>query len=632
MSTSFEYKDTFKTKGKSSIRKGQFKQPPIQLYHKVEPENYYPIGKQFSFERIISKRKRKLDFPYLEKDTYKLADSKTLECVRETKAFNNHQHTTPLIKEPLPFALPTLKVAQKGDLAIEADRPKARSFFSSPQQVENSNTKLGKINSPVRLHLDRENPLAVPDQYGTLNVTFPTTVEFYQLDKDMTEVSDCAQYAKMIMGQLSKNIITVVMGRPSKEDGLECVLSKEESLTNLVFKCFEAMRHPSELTAKEFSRNFHLKKTYSNHTRLNPAESDQRCLLLGVDRHAIPEVGEALRTMPYIMSQSNPNGFTSIESYKEEYKRAQSQKAASQQESSPITWNMHNAAVIARSGNDYICMENENQVYLRTRQFRNAFESMMASSLSFETSFFEFIRSKSDRFPSSIYKRAIEFEEFIRHFQQVSSMEKELQAQSMELLREHISLLKSPQTAMYFFRMFGTETGQSFHEVNSTHISKGAHTLRISCNPKDTLQSLKCILSEIMEHNLNLLPISSSIPQVDDCFQGLNIYYPLLCERLERQLNDESSIETILEMIRLHNTQLKLFKSNLASQSFNTFMRIYGLETYEHDSDYILPLFSELYDLEDLMSDKESNADRREMIDILLKVIKLSKCHCPMLE
>ncbi|MGW2048824.1 eCIS core domain-containing protein [Streptomyces sp. NPDC001858] len=183
-------------------------------------------------------------------------------------------------------------------------------------------------------------------------------------------------------------------------------------------------------------------RDYGSTLRDHPAQADAVALKMGINRHAMPEVGEGFATLS--IGHGDKIDFATAAPGQDSTDR-----------SHVDVWNYHFAGVVARSltGADWVTLEN----YTRNQNAQNALKDLESKLLdTYREKTKSFFNSYTPQEPKSTMEseRIIEMLQKIAHTTRAKAM-----AEYMAL-----GIDQTAWKGKWFFRLYGSQPGETFHD------------------------------------------------------------------------------------------------------------------------------------------------------------------------
>jgi outer membrane protein OmpA-like peptidoglycan-associated protein len=350
---------------------------------------------------------------------------------------------------------PPLLVSDDGTLALNDTADEAKEFYSTPQVVTNANTDLERVGSPVRLdNTSSANNLTVGTK--TLNKVRPK-----KADKAgpllATEVADfvfhrCIYVAHKLMGSGSPTGYSseVVFDNQDDPTASEQKLPSTESDTSMPVSTrianymttmgTDGSNEGLEMAVKGGGHDTPVGEAYGRAS--GTGALDTQAEALGVNQFAHPKVGEGYATASVTAGPGHD---------REDFSQMQPLDKPRQIAPGGLTWSYHFAAVAAASidGADHVTLENYNRG-IETKEKLDEIvddldttESVLIASLNIPPKTKQAERAKL--ILAAIYERA-------------GALKVAAEARAK-------AAVELPVGTMWYFKMFGSQAGQSFHEA-----------------------------------------------------------------------------------------------------------------------------------------------------------------------
>ncbi|MCG8476398.1 MAG: hypothetical protein MI784_13100 [Cytophagales bacterium] len=564
----------------------------VQTYRVVPPEDYYPATRRIYFEKSVLRKKNWLYFPENIRTTY---DSRE-DFFRPWKSeFARRPGTGEMLRDEGEktewSALPSLQVSEAGDLALENSPDRKRVLYAAPERINESNRKLRRKAAPVNLLARPDVALAVPDRGGVLHFLQLAVPELSGHPDDFLAVTaDCSAFALHVLGSALADTVAVVLQRFDNEE--KDVFSKRlEDLEKFSSELYIKSRARSTYNLEEITSSIRLSKALNQWSYFHSSEDQSfKMRRLGIERYALPDVGEFYRIMaPYLGYRSGPNIKRSekVQEFLSRVYRSlfdadvgpEKVMATEPEVFTELIWNMHNAAVIAQSGDDRVTIENTPfSVKLRT-DFLGMVNQFLLATEHMKEELEKFCLDRGEGVPVELWERQDFFEAFLEKSLMESGRVKRYWQRNMrELLQEYQSLKGYPEGNLWSLQMYGMKSGQSFYEQMKDSVYGQGSVIRISTEESDILKAQDNLLRDFMAHNLNQLPLESLLPEINEELSEVNMWYPALVEECRQRMKAAHTLEEKRTVMNFHDDQLEALTQGLSRRVFGKFLEVYGFQ------------------------------------------------------
>ena len=352
------------------------------------------------------------------------------------------------------FSKPPLLVADDSTMAVHDTPDEAREFYATAKVVADSNTRLNEVGSPIQLD-GGSSGNAITVSGKTLTKVRPKKAD-NKAALTANEYADfvfhrCVFVAHRIMGNANPTGLgsEVVL---NDKDGGKAKAQVKETANNAPYADRMAKhlvdtadggtsegavtalqgKDPDAPVGEQYGR------------ALGSGALDERSKALGVNKHARAEVGEGYVSVPISAGPGKD---------KEDFSKLQLGDKPKKLADDQLLWSYHFAAVAANSENhaDHVTLEN----YNRGIEIKDQLNKL-ATKL--ETDYADLIKtlvfapnlSKEDR--TKMILAAV--------YQQAGEKKAEAEAHAK-------SAINLSAGTMWYFKMFGSKAGQSFHEAQA---------------------------------------------------------------------------------------------------------------------------------------------------------------------
>lgn len=455
----------------------------IQAYRVVNPEN---VSRETEFNtqdiekgdyssayktETIKSEKNMLDFSYWDKTTKTKGAADKSEWI----------------------GLPSLKISENNALAINNTSAQPKEFFASPEKIEESNTKLERARSRIRLKVEAGS-IKLPDVEQRLSKvvaaarTADPTIEDGLAKIDRFASHECNEVIKEVVGSTKrvvvlaehnrpevpqKEISTYMGGVPASAE-MSDYLSENPDAVNIE----AAVNHKNNFDWD----NTDIDQSAIDYGNLSAEQRDAQSRALGLNEYAAPQVGEGY----VINSQYTPDFINAVNSQlnTEEYLAAiqdlenidKTQDVAHQERvvnenvlSMVDVWMVHYAGVVAKDGEDAITLENYNRGPEYEWQIRRIFNNLFKEFAAFRT----YIREKGENL--NLNNNVTQADQFITEVhilnnlaiakgEEVSASYKTAIAEAYKTLKIGLKTEGEHLRSLIHFQMYGPGA-QSFHST-----------------------------------------------------------------------------------------------------------------------------------------------------------------------
>ena len=367
------------------------------------------------------------------------------------------------------------RVANDVSMAVQDTVNEPKEFFAKNAVFENSNTMLEEAGSPLRLKKAggdvRFGATTLP-KIRPENAEAPDNAEFASLWSDI-----CIEIANRIMGNDGAWTEDVVLQSGKLQSS--ATITADQAISPGIDRL---AKYLSDQGSSSISFNAGLNAIKPDDLKERPGQAyglatarglRSKSKKLGVNAFASPEVGEGFATFS-VFSKENDN--TAADYTTGERREGQD------------TWGYHHAAVVARSldGKDWMTLEN----YNRTPQIKDEGYQYLLEKYTEDAT-----RKREEL--AGQRKTETQIAQDLRYY---------LMAEYETAFLDYQTVLQESDfdgPALWFFRMYGSEAGQSFHEqqaasggyVNplTVRIRKnvvGRHLEKLAANERRVLASI----------------------------------------------------------------------------------------------------------------------------------------------
>ena len=338
------------------------------------------------------------------------------------------------------------RVSGDGTMAVDNTTGEPRNFFARNAVLNASNTALAATGSAVRLR--KVGGQVVFPVQNTLPAIGPIpadmtgrdpNVEFQSLWTDI-----CINFANHLIGGGGGSNESVVLENAQTGERSGFAMSPNGQGAPEINRLAETVTNPTATvdpqTRLDETRTHvttgttkpRVGRDYGRATQRGQTGGQEQ--MLGLNRHAHPEVGEGFATFTIASDSDKSLDYSRS-------KKAQERAG---------TWGYHHAAVVARStdGKDWVTLEN----YRRTEQYQEALIPKVQARFR-KVANKQLREIQKDKTLSKIQVREKLIEFLTQTHQGASTYYNSLLVQQ-----------KTPIAKLWFFRMYGSGHGQSFHE------------------------------------------------------------------------------------------------------------------------------------------------------------------------
>ncbi|BDD11403.1 hypothetical protein FUAX_38350 (plasmid) [Fulvitalea axinellae] len=614
-------KPKYCTKGLSSNGTSRL---PIQGYRIVEPSGYYPLTESTLFEQQVHVRSGFLNHPALISRRFGRS-GQLIDFHSEDIATGDH------VEAPVNIGadIPALKVGDNGDLALE-DTRKPKLFYANEDQLEASNKALKTNGSPIGFKALPDSALAVPDKDGTLRTlqAVAPTVDG-EIVRTINEMSsDCGKFAFRMIGGDMAEFLTVILAPYGNSESESCFDISAEKVSSLVFPFNQATYAHTAIDLDGLSRRIWLDENMPSMFHPGKEEVIRRKQAYGYDEYTLPKPGESYRATPSIIESSARRGTMAPDKYLKrvlaklaDWKPPTEIEALKVEPLRKIYWNMHNAAVVAKSGTDTVTIENETMLSYTMMWFTDTMHRMLKLSESLREALIDFCQTRSEQIPEDRSKEYALLKRFSEVMSEREGLEQNLERHLRELNSEVRNLESCPEGGLYWFQMYGNGEGKNFYDRHAKDSNGQKHVLRVSAHPKRRTQALYSKAMARLDKNMSRLPLESDIPEISSELTAFNETYAVIYANVVGCIGPECDFDKAQPAIDRHNAWVREQTGSLLANLFQRFMRVYGLDDYKPESDYCYAYFVALEEVSPLFSDPADKKDFKEFEDLLIRII-----------
>ncbi len=299
---------------------------------------------------------------------------------------------------------PELKISGNDAIAIHHTDAQPKEFFAEQFIIDSSNDKLEKADAAVRL-VPEGGGLKVEGNENTLHRVVPFGTKNARGEDDLKKLtrfysSECNQVLGDLIG--SSNLV-MVMAREAEDQGTEAGRMPQGPQDSWI-RSYLAEGKPNPEGLEEHLRTFRKTDDYyekeetaaERYHELPPEERDQQAVELGLNEHAMPDVGEG-----YLVNSQNTKEFKKalqsgipVERYTHVLQELEEldpkldiagQKISEEAKTLMNMWGRHYATVVARDGEDSVTLENYNRQTEKDFIIREIFNNLVREFEEFRT-------------------------------------------------------------------------------------------------------------------------------------------------------------------------------------------------------------------------------------------------------
>ena len=618
--------------GKSSV---------VQTYRIVPPSVYYPATRSVYFERIALVKQKMISEARHIRTSYELEDDFINFSKSETvRNAGTGAGIDSAFEKTDKNQLPELQVSEAGDLALEHSQDRKKVFYATPEKIEESNRVLRRIGSPVNLLARPDVALAAPDESGVLHFLQLVVPELGgQPDEFLGLVGDCGEFALYLLNRSMGDLFTVVLeqfGGQCEKDYFAKPIMKLWQFSSLLTK---AANSSEEYSLAELTSSLRLKKNMPAYD--NAASPLGRAFMMrrmGLERYVLPDVGEYYRIMPPFSTHYRKYywGEDTLERYLEENKAKYLGENRDSKEAlnvepevfTRITWNMHNAVVIAQSGTDRVTLENTPFQAVLRKEFLGHFNRFLLGVDEMQSNLKGFIKKERLEIPQNVHEREAYFLRFLmNNMKHSEALMQDWEKSLKTLLLEYMTQKGHSEGNFWGLHMYSSKPGQTFFDKYRGVVAEDGTVLRISMEDGPHLKALDNLMRDIFAFNLGMLPLRSLLPEVNEELEELNLWYPALTEECWWRMEKAKTREEKLIVMDYHNEELSTLTGDLMERVFVQFLKVYGFYQEGMENMFIYKFFTEMENISKQL-DGEDYETAKSVIQVLLNLESI-RILCP---
>ena len=374
---------------------------------------------------------------------------------------------------------PSLYFSDDGTIAINSSKGESKEFYATPKVVSDANEALLGKGSAVKL---TANSKAKVDMNGKSLFRITPTIRT-SLDGDYTAGDDatfgthiCIEVAQMVIGNLSRSYTsTAVFKNPDEDATHEETFKPDGTGASEVYKLADQLGAGGDISKENMHERIsggdkkpHADEEYGKSSKMkgkhNTSKIDHLEKSLGVNKYAIPDIGEAFATF-------STRPATSTKGH---------------------AWGYHYAGIVAKSedGRDSITLENYNRKTDNKEMMKKLWAKLMrqnrkiiTNKVKLLTEQLKGLEQKNPEFGQKSAERMdLSAKEFSTHaLKEVIIAINETKGKTREEgLAIYNDAIKAESEKKWYFHMYGMKKGQTFHEQNvKSGYYKDPLTLRI---------------------------------------------------------------------------------------------------------------------------------------------------------
>ncbi|MCG8474648.1 MAG: hypothetical protein MI784_04110 [Cytophagales bacterium] len=613
----------------------------VQFYHAVSSAGYFPVTQKAYFEHLSYQKLRILS---MEQKIRTLFDFQNSYLHPQKRMIATHAGTGEKLleteSESSLYSLPSLRVADRGDLAVEDTDDKARVFYASEERIEESNSMLKRKKSPISLQAKPDVALAVPDRRGILHfVQLVLPALAGQIDEFLAGVSDCGKFALHVLGRAKMEMVAVVLKSFEGEEMPEHIAVNYGDLRRLTTRLYRIALSERGLELNDLASSVRLGGLMVDQSCFLPQEDwDGNYRQFGIDRYALPDLGELFRIMmPYKLGTEAEKATWKKEVTVSEYvellhrtvlglsRPAKEALEVSEELFTKILWNMHNAAVIAQSGTDRVTLENWPFSAMLRSGFLGLFDQQLLALEDFQQELAGFCDNVGENIPSNRPHRLEFFLRFVKtEILEQREAEQDWKRKIRMMLQDFEKLKGQSEENLWGFFMYGLESGQTFYEQQKDGIPEGGNTLRISVEDQDIFQGLDSILRDTLSYNFQFFPIYCRLPEANEELREFNQKYMEFGMQCLAEIHRATSRGDKVKAIKRHNNGLAALKCGVHRRVHFRFLEAYGLQRDDLDNYSDMALLMQMLEIRDNMDFEGDDLEVAYSLgDVYLKLLGL---------
>ncbi|BDD06834.1 hypothetical protein [Aureibacter tunicatorum] len=623
-------KNTTKTNTQTRQQKCKSKTPPLQAYFIAR----YPTSVTLGSPQVELNRQTLSHSFY----NYKYIRTKThLSREHNSQSQFNMKDESPLPKDDFSdfFFNPEFKVTYGAEMALEdCDHP--QTLFACPKIIEDSNHKLEAQGSPLRLEQDLSQALLLPNMFHDKQERAFATRPVYKGKSDtIGESSDCLRFAENILGYGSGKVFELILEEYMSGKSYHHPFKDFSTPERLIkFWVERSAPIPEGFSAHEaydqHGGDGETAKAYKELEK-DEAKAFDKCKRMGLNQFAMPTTGEAFRVygleahkIPFSEQPVGKFPQTFSEYLENDFIDWRDPNTDS---FNRIGWNMHNAGVVARTNSDFVTLENVAREQRAEMAFVSDFISFYCRYGSFRKELDALLESESFTYiPADLSSRRTYPDRVAimkRCLSELLSMNK-----ITERLRLRLEFLQKAQlddakavdeNKLFYFSMYGLESGQSFHEKHKHNVGYCPTTIRFRKSPGQVKEQAMQQVDEGMAKAKKWMEAPDTFVGIHELDQPVREFYekcmsihPKIIEKLEASMNQAEMKQamTAYEALLLESEELQIL-------TVKNGVTMFGHEFTEDDAKYINNFFVPKWKIKE----KESGGKN---LDLLERIEKLA--------
>ena len=374
---------------------------------------------------------------------------------------------------PAAAALPTIKYGTDGTdaIALESTTAEPKVFYATPGVIAASNTKLASLEAEARL-VDAGGSMDAPQDVTNLG---GATLNLHMVKPGATpvghppqvlekfgQISECNSFVKYILGNLTERV--AVFGAGAGHEALV----EEEKEPNQAIATFagtnvgNAQALAAHLESTGTSAGKHDTPLPATYTGMGTKAA--RDTALGINAGARAGVGEG-----YVISQNSPMpDSVTVTAWLAAFdkKVAGAAMTSAERDMFKHKWGYHYAGVVAAVGGDAITLENYNRGTQKHWELDKLYNDRIANVLGLRT-YLNVLAARGEEIPSVPMLRNQWFADLraeLLKLGDLTTVSETATRDALGVVADAVKGLEVGAPALWHFKMYGDQAGQSFHE------------------------------------------------------------------------------------------------------------------------------------------------------------------------
>ncbi|BDD12453.1 hypothetical protein FUAX_48850 (plasmid) [Fulvitalea axinellae] len=556
--------------------------PPVQAYMYMgydRESGYFPVGKSARFESLV-----------LDSADYKFGHDLHTQTIFDDESYlleikdveGGEIRQTDKNDDASMFA-PTLKASYGADLAVE-DTDEAKVFYATEEKAAESNRVFRDKGGDLELWQDKSSGISVPDMFGMeRNELFLTGVSYRGDRERVGKYSDCSAFVQNVLGYSYGRCREVVLEQVDMTYNLleKARVPLSFGTENRLADYFVNREAPSPRGCAAFvslDERADCTEVVRSFREMEEDDKARRSHALGVNNYVYPNVGEGFMmtgiTGERISKTLDPHQYP--DSYEEHLENEGIRVRGSLADCYTTRWNMHNAGVVARSGVDFVTMENYTRSYMPDFYVIQEFNAFFCGSEAFRKYLEEYFRRKDAlgrpfqfSYKTETRRRAQNIKILLRKLSELQELGGRAQRRLDSLAKIDMTRLeKEDQNRLFHFKMYGVEDRQDFHGAKMGIISGVPMAVRVRVDFETAKQNCldRVHKSETKLDKAFATPgFMPGLPQYEEKLTEFRRTYkdavPYLERGIQRARNQEELRRTMLTFKRFKKESKDLTKS-----------------------------------------------------------------------